>query len=120
MAGSDGPVADARRKFNQYRHVIDELNKGKREAIIVFAASRISDEVHITASARVAAEISARRPQLRLAHFVEESVEYTGRNGLKFHHNVVRTMPSGVEGVALDGGKIRVEHKIGLAAVRTA
>ena len=53
LAGSGGPVADARRKFNQYRYVIDELRKGKKEATIELAARLSGDEIHITASARI-------------------------------------------------------------------
>src|SRR5205807_3825651 len=111
LAGSGGSVADSRRKFNQNRRVIDELLRGKREATIELVARRTGDEVHITASAKVGgrAGTSARNPRLRLA-LVEESVPYTGRNRLPSHHYVVRAMPGGAEGRALEGGRIRIEE----------
>jgi hypothetical protein len=31
----------------------------------------------------------------------EERIRYTGGNGLRYHHHVVRTMPGGAKGVAL-------------------
>jgi hypothetical protein len=120
MAGSGGSVDDSRRKFNQYRHVIDELLKGKREATIELAARRTGDEVHITASAKVGgrAGTSARNLRLRLA-LVEESVPYTGRNRLPSHHYVVRAMPGGAEGKVFEGGKLRIEETIKLSKVRS-
>jgi hypothetical protein len=120
IAGGGGPLGDSRRKFNQYRHVIDELLKGKREATIELAARRTGDEVHITASAKVGgrAGTSPRNPRLRLA-LVEESVSYTGRNGLPSHHHVVRAMLGGGEGRALEGGKIQIEETIRLSKVRS-
>ncbi|SIO65222.1 hypothetical protein SAMN05444166_7629 [Singulisphaera sp. GP187] len=120
MAGSGGSVGDSRRKFNQYRHVIDELLKGKREATIELVAHRTGDEVHITASAKVdrRAGTSTRNPRLRLA-LVEESVPYSGSNRLPSHHYVVRALPGGAEGRALEGGKIRIEESINLSKVRS-
>ena len=121
IAAGGGPVADSRRKFNQYRHVIDELQKGKRNATIELAARLTGDEVHITASAKDGggAGASARNPRLRLA-LVEDSVAYTGRNGLPLHHHVVRAMPGGSEGRALEAGMIRIEETIKLSDVRTS
>src|SRR5262249_27024578 len=115
LAGGGGSLADSRRKFNQYRRVIDELHKGKRKAIIELAARRAGDDVHIKASASVGSSAGASRgsPRLRLA-LVEESVPYTGRNRLPLHHHVVRAMPGGVEGRALEGGKIQIEETIRL------
>ena len=121
LAGSGGPVADSLRKFNQYRHVIDELQKGKRRGAIELAARLTGDEVHITASAKVGdgAATASLQPRLRLA-LIEESVAYTGRNGLSLHHHVVRAMPGGSEGRALDGGKIQFDETIKLSDVRTS
>jgi len=119
LASSGGSLADSRRKFNQYRRVIDELIKGKRDATIELAARRTGDDVHITASAKVSgsADTPARKPRLRLA-LVEESVSYTGSNRLKSHHYVVRAMPGGAEGRAFEEGKIRMEETINLDKVR--
>ena len=120
LAGGGGPVQSSRRKFNQYRHIVDELLKGKKEAAIELAARRTGDEIQIKASATVGgrAATSATNPRLRLA-LVEESVSYTGRNRLPSHHHVVRAMPGGVEGRALDGGKIQVEETVRLSKVRS-
>jgi hypothetical protein len=119
LAGSGGSVADSRRKFNQYSRVIDELRKGKKEATIELTARRTGDEVHITASATVdgRTEASAKNLRLRLA-LVEESVQYTGHNRVSSHHDVVRAMPGGAEGRALEAGKIRIEETINLSKIR--
>ena len=120
LAGSGGAAGDSRRKFNQYRHVIDELLEGKREARVELAARRIGDEVRITASAKVDRRTGAPsgNRRLRLA-LVEESVTYTGRNGLPSHHHVVRAMPGGANGRALEGGKVHVEETVKLSEVRS-
>jgi Protein of unknown function (DUF1223) len=120
LAGGGGPAGESRRKFNQYQHVIGELLKGKKEATIELAARRTGDEVRITASAQVGdrAATSPRNPRLRLA-LVEESVSYTGRNGLPSHHHVVRAMPGGAEGRALEGRKIQIAETVRLSKVRS-
>jgi hypothetical protein len=120
MAGGGGPLADSRRKFNQYRHVIDEQMKGNRQATIQLAARRTDDEVRINASAKVAgsAGTSSRKPRLRLA-LVEESVSYTGRNGLPAHHHVVRAMPGGAKGREVVNGTVQIEETISLNEVRS-
>jgi hypothetical protein len=121
LARGGGSVADSRRKFNQYRRIIDELFKEKRGATIDLAARRTGDEVHITASGKIDGfpGQSVKNRRLRLA-LVEESVMYTGRNGLPSHHYVVRAMPGGAEGRLLEGGKIRIEEILKLSKVRTA
>jgi hypothetical protein len=120
MARGGGPIADARRKFNQYHHVADELLKGKRKATIQLAARRTGDEVTITASAQLgnSADTSPGKPRLRLA-LVEASVPYTGRNGLSTHHHVVRAMPGGAQGGEFEAGKVRIEEIVSLSKVRS-
>jgi hypothetical protein len=119
LAGGGGSLADSRRKFNQYSRVIEEPLKGKREAKIELAARRVGDDVQITASASLGGSAGAppSSPRLRLA-LVEEEVNYTGRNRLPSHHHVVRSMPGGVEGRAIEEGKIRFEESIRLSEVR--
>jgi hypothetical protein len=92
----------------------------RRQSTIELAARRMRDEVHITVSASVGgrAGTAPRNLRLRLA-LVEESVAYTGRNGLTAHHHVVRAMPGGGNGRALEGGKIRIEETIKLGKVRS-
>jgi hypothetical protein len=120
LAGSGGAIADSRRKFNQYSHVIDQLLKEDKESKIELTARRTGDEVHITASATLTGRTltSAKKPRIRLA-LVEDSVAYTGRNRLASHHYVVRAMPGGPDGRALEGGKIRIEDTINLSKVRS-
>jgi hypothetical protein len=119
LAGSGGPVEHSRRKFNQYRHVIDQLRKEKRIATINLGARRTGDEIHITASAKIgeSAGTPPLTPRLRLA-LVEESVAYKGRNGLPTHHHVVRAMPGGAEGRNLAGGDVVVEETVRISELR--
>jgi hypothetical protein len=56
--------------------------------------------------------------RLRMA-LTEETIRYVGGNKLRFHHQVVRSMPGGVEGIELVAGQCQVNQTIDLAEVRS-
>ncbi len=77
---------------------------------------RVSGEVRWPAAA-------ARSPgklRLRIA-LVEQTVHYTGSNGIHFHHMVVRKMLGPADGLSLSGktGKLKFSESVGLADLET-
>jgi tetratricopeptide (TPR) repeat protein len=61
-----------------------------------------------------------RKLRLRIA-LVEETVHYTGSNGIHFHHMVVRKMLGPADGISLSGrtGKATFSESVSLAALET-
>jgi hypothetical protein len=121
LARGGGPAGESRGKYHQYGHIIDTMLKGKRRAAIDLTARRTGDEISIRSEARLVGGAGAPpgKPRLRLA-LIEDSVAYTGRNGLPTHHHVVRAMPGDAEGRALEGDKIQIAETIKLGDVRNA
>ncbi len=117
--GSGGLMQHAEAKYNEYRAVIDPALETARHAEITLTATRTGDELKIHATASALGTSTNAKPRLRLV-LVEESVRYPGSNKLRFHHNVVRAFPGGVQGTALEGGKGSVDLVVKLADVRAA
>jgi hypothetical protein len=118
-AGGGGPMANAKAKYHEYRGAIEPALSSEKQADIRVTADRAGDQVKIAARATTAPGVARdeARPRLRLV-LIEESVRYPGSNKLRFHHNVVRAFPGGVEGKALEKGEAAVEATIGLAELR--
>jgi hypothetical protein len=120
-AGGGGPMANAQAKYDEYRGVIEPALSSEKQADIEVTATRAGDEVKIVARATAAPApgdaATEAKPRLRLV-LIEESVRYTGGNKLRFHHNVVRALPGGAEGKALEDGKGEVEATIRLSDLR--
>ncbi len=114
-----GPMGRSEYKYNEYRGLITPALETEKQADIKLTATRTSDEVKITASAKVDGGSKDAKPKLRLV-LVEESIRYPGGNKLRFHHNVVRGFPGGVEGKALEKGEGSIETTVKLADLRKA
>jgi hypothetical protein len=99
-AGGGGALGDAPGKLKEYREVIDKLLEQPAGAVIKAAAAAASpDRLDIKVDVT---DASSSPEQLRLCVVVvEENVRYVGGNKLRFHHHVVRAMPTGPEGVPL-------------------
>lgn len=85
-------------------------------------------QVRVSASARsgklaVKAEVDGPMkadPDLRLRIVLaEDRIAYTGKNGIRYHDMVVRSMPGGIDGVPLSGGKTTFAKTIDLADLST-
>jgi hypothetical protein len=98
LAPGGGGFEDGAEKYQEYRDIVDKLIVRDAGGKIDLAATRKADVVAIEASASTMAEGKIR---LRLA-LVEDWARYKGRNGLTFHHRIVRAMPGGAEGFAVD------------------
>jgi hypothetical protein len=117
-SGGGGGMANAESKYQQYRDVIKPMLAGKKQAEIELKAKRESDVISIQASAKALEPKEDGKYRLRFA-VIEDVVKYVGGNSLRFHHHVVRAMPGGAEGVALEGGKGDAEFTVNLAETRS-
>lgn len=98
-APGGGGMAEAEGKYKSYCKVIDPLLETAPLAKLRASVVRKGDKLDITAEASDVAN-PGDKVKLRLA-LVEEQVRYLGSNGIRFHHNVVRALPGGAEGLTL-------------------
>ncbi|QGJ68371.1 Hypothetical protein PBC10988_0300 [Planctomycetales bacterium 10988] len=85
-----------------------EIEVKEEGKIVITANARLLSDEEVTGEANYF---------LRMA-LVEKEVRYPGSNGIRFHHQVVRTMPGGSEGVLLDDGSIDSEVEVDLKQVK--
>lgn len=99
LAGGGGPVDRSERKYQEYRKLIDPLLEEAPEATINLSATRHGNKVDIKAQV---SDLAGPGGEIKLRFvLVEETVHYVGRNRIRYHHQIVRAMPGGAEGVAL-------------------
>ena len=98
-APGGGGIDDGKEKYKEYRDVIEPLLEKAAAATLQVKATRKGNVITIKASV---ADLAAAGPKtkLRMA-LVEDWVRYRGRNGLSFHHRVVRALPGGAPGLSL-------------------
>jgi hypothetical protein len=99
QGGGGGGMGASEEKFKEYREIIDPILEQKTDVTVAAKAIRRDDVLELEAIVGGLKEIGSDL-KLRLL-VVEESVHYVGGNGIRFHHHVVRVMPSGAEGVAV-------------------
>jgi hypothetical protein len=118
-AEGGGSMGDAEAKYKQFREVIDRQLEGKKEADINLSASQSGDEITIHAQATLVnqKEPARSRPKLRLV-LTEKAIRYVGTNKLRFHHQVVRDFPGGVEGKDLSSGQGQLDVKLNLSNLK--
>jgi hypothetical protein len=98
--GSGGTdPAQAKRKYDGYRKGIDASFDKNAPVKLTVNATAKGEEIAIKANV-AGLEKPGEKVTLRLA-LVEDRVRYTGGNGLRYHHSVVRAMPGGAKGLAL-------------------
>ena len=97
---SGGSAAVAEKKFTALREQIDEaLEKAPGVKLGLTVAK--GEKGGFTAKATVAdLDMPGEKVVLRFA-LAEERIRYTGGNGVRYHHLVVRAMPGGVKGFPL-------------------
>jgi hypothetical protein len=98
-AAGGGAANQAKRKYDGYRKDIDGYLEKKATAKVSVVAAVKGEEIAIKANV-ADLEKPGEKIMLRLA-LVEDRVRYTGGNGLRYHHSVVRSMPGGAKGIAL-------------------
>src|SRR5262245_31462852 len=98
-APGGGPLQAGRKKYAEYREVIEPMLEKDAGAKIELTATRKEKDISIKANVSDLAKVGE---NVRLKLFlVEDHVRYTGGNALRYHHGVVRAMPGGVKGFAL-------------------
>lgn len=111
--GGGGPMDQAAEKYRQYQEALAPLLQQSSPVKLTGTAARTGDKLDIAAEA-VGVPTGAR---LRLL-VVEDTVKYVGSNRVRFHHQIVRAMPGGVEGVEVTGGAAKQAVAVDLGAVR--
>lgn len=145
QSGGGGSMEGAKSKYFDYREVIEPDLTSEKQADIQLTATRSGNEIKVAARAKAAARAKdgedndkdqnknknnndkddddnknknkESKPRLRLV-LIEESVRYPGSNRLRFHHNVVRAFPGGVDGKSLENGEGTIEATINLSDLR--
>ncbi|MFM1801607.1 MAG: hypothetical protein RJA81_959 [Planctomycetota bacterium] len=119
-AGGGGSMAGSEGKYKQFRGVIDPILETKPIATVDLKATRKGDVIEVIANAKTKDKPGEKSvPRLRVV-LTEESVKYVGSNKLRFHHHVVRAIPTGPDGITLSkDGKLDHNLKIDLNQVRS-
>jgi hypothetical protein len=116
-ASGGGPLQAGRKKYAEFRDVIEPLLEKAAEAKIQLSATRKGNEISIKANV---SDLAKPGETLRLRFMlVEDHVRYQGGNGMRYHHCVVRAFPGGPNGVALTKKTSEHEAKINLEELRT-
>jgi hypothetical protein len=115
LPGGGGPMQLAEKKYHQYCQAIEPLLETPAGAKLSTRAHRTGDEV--TIEANVTELKNGGNVRLRLL-LVEETIRYVGGNKIRFHHQVVRAFPGGVEGVAVKDKTMKHTASVRLEELR--
>ncbi|MBX9681536.1 MAG: hypothetical protein K2X38_22505 [Gemmataceae bacterium] len=104
--GGGGPD-EAAEKYSEYRAAIEPLLEKEAGVSLKLSAVRKEGKIDIQVGVQSEAKLGE-KTKLRVV-VVEDWVRYRGRNGLTYHHRVVRAMPGGAEGFAVADQKVSVD-----------
>jgi hypothetical protein len=97
---SGGPAAASEKFYKLFRGAIDDILEKPAGVKLALAVTK-GEKGALSAKATVSdLEMPGEKVMLRFV-LVEERTRYTGGNGIRYHHMVVRAMPGGAKGVAL-------------------
>jgi hypothetical protein len=114
MAGADNTHIKAR--FDSLRKLVDDALPTAAGAQLKLKVTRTGEKIDIAGDVSDLKEPGA-KVKLRFV-LVEETVRFPGNNGLRLHHNVVRALPGGPAGFALDKKASAHKASITLGEVR--
>jgi hypothetical protein len=95
-----GGMAQSEDMYGRYRKVINPILDETADTKLVVKAAKVGDKIDIKADVSGVKDPGEKK-RLRFV-LVEESIHYVGGNKLRFHHHVVRDLPGGVKGLALN------------------
>ncbi len=98
-AGGGGGMTNARSKYNQYKGIINDLLEKSSDVKVAGTFGRAGDK--LTATVTVSGADPSAELKLRLV-VVEEAIKYVGSNQLRFHHEVVRSVLGGKDGITVN------------------
>jgi len=110
-----GPMASSQEIYDRYRGLIDPLLETEAACKVKATARRSGDKVEIRA------EVDGADPEAKLKLrlvLAEETIRFVGSNKIRFHHQVVRAMPGGVEGKAITGKNFTTTASVELPQLR--
>lgn len=116
QAGGGGAMGAANNKYKQYRGIIEPLLEEAPGANLKVTANRQGDKIDI--KVEVADLKDPGEPRMLRVALVEETIRYVGSNKLRFHHQVVRAFPGGVEGTVLKDKNSKHDLSVSLADVK--
>jgi len=99
QGGGGGGVAQAEKKYEAYRKIIEPLMENDAGAKLAAQAVRKGDQIDINLTVDGVKNPSSQM-KLRVL-LAEETVRYAGSNTIRLHHNVVRAFPGGVDGMTI-------------------
>jgi hypothetical protein len=114
LASGGGAMAGAEGKYKEYAGIIDPLLEKTTDVKVTGKASRTGDKINISIDV---AGADSDDMKLRLL-VVEETIKYVGGNQLRFHHQVVRAMPGGADGIAIKDKTFKHSASADLVNVR--
>ena len=109
-------MGNAKGKFTQYTGLIDPLLEEKSDIRIGGTIKADGDKLKVAVDVEGVKE-PGENVRLHVL-LVEETIKYTGGNGLRFHHQVVRALPDGAEGTQITKDALKKDVLIDLADVK--
>jgi hypothetical protein len=116
-AGGGGGMANSLAKYNQYCDVINGLLNSSSPIALSGRVTRDGDVIKMDVEVQGAKTGGDSDLKLRLL-LIEKEIKFVGSNSIRFHHHVVRAMPGGPEGVAIQGTSFRHTASINLTELR--
>jgi hypothetical protein len=114
--GSGGFMANAEAKYQTYCEIINPMLDKEATCKVTAQAKRSGDKIHITAGV-TGMNSHGKDVKLRLV-LVEEHIRYLGGNKLRLHHQVVRDMPGGADGVAVTKATMTMNSEVDLKQLK--
>ncbi|MSQ94250.1 MAG: DUF1223 domain-containing protein [Gemmataceae bacterium] len=113
-----GARDDAPEKYKDYCEVVNKQLETALAVKLSATATRTGDKIAIVAKVQNL-EKPGDKVRLRLA-LVEDWVRYKGRNGLQYHHRIVRALPGGAKGVAVGEKEFDYKASVDLGELRAS
>ncbi len=115
-AAGGGSREDAAEKYEEYVEEINPLLETPAKAEVKLSATRKGDKISITAEV---GKLEETGDDIRLRFvLVEEEVGYKGLNGITTHHQVVRAMPGGPDGIVMNAKSEKKTVEVDLAELK--
>ncbi|CAN5157941.1 hypothetical protein BH10PLA2_BH10PLA2_07710 [soil metagenome] len=116
LPAGGGGMAQSEGLYGRYRKVIDPILEQAAETKLTLKATKVGDKIDIKADVADLKDPGEKK-RLRFV-LVEETIKYVGGNKLRFHHHVVRDLPGGVKGVALNEANSKHTASVNLTELR--
>lgn len=111
-----GGIDEAQDIYKEFQKAINPQLETTTKVKLQASAVRKGDKIEIKAEA---SDIEKPGPKVRLRLvLVEERLRFSGPNGMRYHHRVVRDMPGGAAGLAIKDKSAKQSVTVDLAELR--